>query len=250
MISQQQQAQIQILTQIILKDDDTPNYRAIGRKMGLDGETVSRHHRNPVSFPTTDETEAQVNAVNDEIRQLFGTVKQIVYPDMLRSFIGMNERAAAVAEDPDYDARDTAHIMRAQGDNLRTISLISGDVTSRSQQHQVISGEQVHRIIEVPRKGGAFEHVTGDKMSIQDAEYDEPAQLAVGQEPMGVTSSDDVGEEPVPVGGQEDIQVEQPAGRSAQVEQVSESTPIERQALTDVTSSDTLTGETTTPGDD
>jgi len=121
-----------------------------GNKKLIDWQWVKDHNEN-----FWDEDKSQVSArLRDSIKRSFNRLHDIL------------------SNDEQFDARDVRNLAYANDVMVKSLALLSGDVTSRAQLSQTTKNVDEHIIrFELPQKNqAAFDMVDG--LNVQDVEYE------------------------------------------------------------------------------
>ncbi len=141
---------IRELAQVIVHADGEPNQYAIAKLLNTSRGVVKRAlEREPEGIL---DTPVQAN-VDASIEQLYAGVQHDIIPKILDGWQGNVDRYQSEANDKNGDARDLRHIAQAMDTATKLLQLLSGRVTSRSQQQTTIERTDTVRIIEIPSKG-------------------------------------------------------------------------------------------------
>lgn len=160
------------LALIILKPDGTPNKREIARLTKTSTTTVTStlNKLKPGILETPDPKHVQ-----ETIETLYNGIQNDIIPSMLRGYGHTVRRFEAHAADPNSDARDLAHITKAMDISTKILQLLSGRVTSRTQQDHTVKRTETIKVIAVPAKDtAAFAHADGLKQLPTSYETDAP----------------------------------------------------------------------------
>ena len=160
---------------ILVKRDGTPNQLAIAKRVKRSPASVKRALEG--YYPSTPNITPDPKKVEEANNNLWRQTKREVYPSMAESMRNLASRLQSSSGDPDYDARDLRHLSAAVDTAFKTLSLASGDVTSRTQQQQQVEHTVKHEVIQVPAKESAAflteQGVKGELPAAYDVDKDE-----------------------------------------------------------------------------
>ena len=151
----------------VMWEDGTPHVREIARKVGVGPSTVTKHLNHT---PVTPQTKPDPKTVEAYTKTIFDETQKEIAPRLVRGFRNVAIRWDKITADMESDARDVRHIAQAVDVNAKTISLLSGGVTSRSQQNQTSEHTHNVRVFQVPEKDtAAFQTQDGAKVQIEES---------------------------------------------------------------------------------
>ena len=165
--------QIFLHAELLKHPDGRPNQSAIAKKLGLGVTTV---HQRLKKIPARKEDLPKEEVVEKLKEQLWDDVQNEVAESLMTSHKTLVDRWKECLEN-NFDARDVRHMAQALDVNVKTISLMTGGVTSRTQQNQTVDHTVKHEVIQVPAKESAAflteQGVKGELPAAYDVDKDE-----------------------------------------------------------------------------
>jgi len=149
---------VKALGSILVKMNGNPNITEIAKRAGTSWTSAKRILQTPDHPLTTPPQQDIDKELGDNWRE----TKREVYADLDATARNMAQRMRMSSEDMEYDARDLRHLAQAQDVSVKTVALVSGDVTSRTQQNTTAEHTHNVRVFAVPEKDtAAFQTVEG-----------------------------------------------------------------------------------------